>query len=84
MRPASDDGKMIVRTDDGALYLWGTVFLPGNVQDAVTLDTPTLLCEAVADAVPCYAGVLILTLSGELLVCAWNGKALENSPVGLF
>lgn len=65
---------------DGSLYLWGTVFAPGNRQEYLTMDAPVLLCENVSDAVPCYSGVLILDSTGELLVCELDDGELVTSP----
>lgn len=65
---------------DGSLYLWGTVFTPGNRQESVVLEAPVLLCDSVSDAVPCYSGTLILKNTGETLVCELDDGKLTISP----
>ena len=65
---------------DGSLYLWGTFFAPGNRQESMVLNTPVLLCDNVSDAVPCYAGTLILKNTGETLVCELDDGKLTISP----
>jgi len=66
---------------DGSLYLWGTIFLPGNRQESVVVDSPVLLCENVSNAVPCYSGILILKCTGELLACELVNGELITSPI---
>ena len=67
--------------ENGELWCWGTLHRPGNVQDTITLDAPTLCCEDVKEAACCYDGVLILKTDGTLLTLRYEDGELQLFPV---